>query len=61
MSPVHYPNWEVSVQLAPSTKYEYKFVKINGSGSVLWESIPNRTFQTPQKGAVTLEGTWNMP
>ena len=61
MSPLHYPDWEVSVQLAPSTRYEYKFVKVNGSGGVLWESIPNRSFQAPQKGAVTLEGTWNTP
>ncbi|UFS70797.1 alpha amylase C-terminal domain-containing protein [Geomonas sp. RF6] len=60
MTPVDYPAWQVTVKLPPSRKIQFKFVKINGNGEVLWESNANRTMKTPKKGAVTASATWGI-
>lgn len=42
------PLWSVTVDLAPGTVIEYKFVKVNGTdGTTTWEADPNHTFTVP--------------
>ncbi|GHE97944.1 CBM20 domain-containing protein [Streptomyces fumanus] len=38
-----YPNWSTSVQLPVGTTVQYKYLKRSPTGTVTWESIPNRT------------------
>lgn len=40
-----------------STYVEYKYIKKNGSGNVVWESGANRTLTTPASGSATLNDT----
>jgi alpha-amylase len=35
--------WSVTVKLPVGTSFEYKFVKKLASGSIVWESDPNRS------------------
>ena len=47
-----------TVNIAPSTSFEYKFIKKNGS-NVTWESGANRSYSTPSSPcAVTVSSTW---
>jgi hypothetical protein len=52
LSPADYPTWSVTLSLPASTTFEYKFVKRDGSGTIVWEGGDNRTFTTPASGAV---------
>jgi glucoamylase len=58
LSPADYPTWSVTLSLPASTTFEYKFVKRDGSGTIVWEGGDNRTFTTPASGAVTLHDTF---
>jgi alpha-amylase len=46
LSSAAYPTWRGPIDLAPSTGFEYKFVKKDGS-NVVWETGSNRTYTTP--------------
>jgi hypothetical protein len=42
------PLWSVTVNLAPGTSIEYKFVKVNGTdGTTTWEADPNHILTVP--------------
>ncbi len=56
MSSNDYPVWKVTVSLPTNQQFEYKLIKKEPNGTVIWESGPNRT-HTPT-GAVTLTDTW---
>ncbi|OJT20517.1 alpha-amylase [Archangium sp. Cb G35] len=58
LSPANYPAWSVTLSLPGSTAFEYKYIKKDGSGNVVWESGANRTSTTPAAGTVTLNDTW---
>jgi alpha-amylase len=59
LSSAAYPIWRATVNIAPSTYFEYKFIKKDGSGNVIWESGANRTYTTPTSPcAVTVSSTW---
>jgi alpha-amylase len=58
LSAATYPIWSATVTLPPSTGFQYKYLKKNPDGAVIWESDPNRSFTTPAGGAVTLTDTW---
>jgi len=58
LSPAEYPIWRVTLSLPASTTFEYKFVKRDGSGNVVWEVGNNHTFTTPANGALTLQDTF---
>jgi chitodextrinase len=58
LSPTNYPAWSVTLSLPGSTSFEYKYIKKDGSGNVIWESGTNRTSTTPATGTVTLNDTW---
>ncbi len=48
-------NWRATVTLPPSQTVEYKYIKKDGAGNVIWESGANRTLVTG--GAGTTQGT----
>jgi alpha-amylase len=51
--------WSRQVTLPASTTLEYKFIKKDGSGNVVWESGANRSLTTPTAGASqTVTSTW---
>lgn len=58
LSSANYPTWSVTVSLPGSTAIEYKYIKKDGSGNVVWESGANRTATTPASGGATLNDTW---
>ncbi|HVG59614.1 MAG TPA: carbohydrate binding domain-containing protein [Hyalangium sp.] len=58
LSSANYPTWSVAVSLPGSTYVEYKYIKKDGSGNVIWESGSNRTYTTPASGTATLNDTW---
>ncbi|KAK4235791.1 hypothetical protein C8A03DRAFT_46130 [Achaetomium macrosporum] len=51
------PLWSGTVELAPGTAVEYKFIRVSSSGTVTWESDPNRTYTVPC-AAATVSSTW---
>jgi hypothetical protein len=53
-----YPNWYYDVNVPAGTDIEFKFVKIDGSGNVTWESGSNRTYTTPTDSTGEYVGTW---
>jgi chitodextrinase len=58
LSSANYPTWSVTLSLPGSTAIEYKYIKKDGSGNVVWESGANRLFTTPASGSATLNDTW---
>lgn len=47
------PLWSVTVSFAPGTVIQYKFLKVESSGSVTWEADPNRSYTVPATCATT--------
>ncbi|KAG2412514.1 glucoamylase precursor [Aspergillus terreus] len=39
--------WYVTVTLPAGTTFQYKFIRVSSSGSVTWESDPNRSYTVP--------------
>jgi len=58
LSPVPYPVWSVTLSLPASTTFQYKYVEIDQSGNVIWESTANRTLTSPASGAATQSDTF---
>lgn len=58
LSSASYPVWSKTISLPANTAVEYKYIKKDGSGNVIWESGANRTFTTPASGTVTRNDTW---
>ncbi|GAA1867557.1 carbohydrate-binding module family 20 domain-containing protein [Myceligenerans crystallogenes] len=58
LSAASYPVWKGTVDLPAGTSFEYKYVKIDGNGTVIWESGANRTATVGSGGALTLNDTW---
>ncbi|PYH91397.1 hypothetical protein BO71DRAFT_359468 [Aspergillus ellipticus CBS 707.79] len=55
------PLWTVTVDLPVGTEFEYKFIKEESDGSIVWESDPNRSYTVPTgcSGATaTVSATW---
>lgn len=44
-----YPYWFLPVSVPINTTFEYKFIKKNTNGEVIWESGVNRVFTSPSK------------
>jgi hypothetical protein len=54
------PLWSLTTQLTVGTQFQYKFIKVSSSGSVTWESDPNRAYTVPSdctKG-YTIDSNW---
>ncbi|CAE6470950.1 unnamed protein product [Rhizoctonia solani] len=58
MSSASYPIWTVSVTMPAGTAFSYKYIRKTSSGSVVWESDPNRSATAPSSGSSTLNDTW---
>ncbi|OJJ48020.1 hypothetical protein ASPZODRAFT_131669 [Penicilliopsis zonata CBS 506.65] len=52
------PEWYVQVSLPPGTTFEYKFIKIETDGDLVWESDPNREYTVPDSCTATIVDTW---
>lgn len=58
LSSAAYPYWRATLNLPAGTTVEYKYIKRNGSGAVVWESGANRVLTIPSSGTVTLHDVW---
>jgi alpha-amylase len=52
LTPSNYPSWSGGVDLPPGP-VQFKFVKIDGAGRVIWENGPNHTVDTSQSNTFT--------
>lgn len=57
LSSASYPVWRAELDLPVGTTFEYKYVKVDGNGTVIWESGANRTATVTAAG-LTLSGSW---
>ncbi|KAL5532385.1 hypothetical protein ACEPAF_5955 [Sanghuangporus sanghuang] len=57
LSAATYPIWAVTVSLPVNTNFEYKFIRKETDGSIVWESDPNRSASTTTT-AQTISTTW---
>ncbi|KDR78015.1 hypothetical protein GALMADRAFT_244986 [Galerina marginata CBS 339.88] len=53
-----YPVWSASVPLPAGTTFQYKFIRKETDGSVVWESDPNRQGSVAASGTQTLTSSW---
>ncbi|KAL1941622.1 hypothetical protein VTO73DRAFT_7061 [Trametes versicolor] len=58
LSSASYPTWTVSVSIPAGTTFQYKFIRKETDGSVVWESDPNRQATAPASGTSTLSDSW---
>jgi alpha-amylase len=58
LSPVDAATWSATVTLPGSQFIEYKYIRRNPDGAVVWESDPNRSTTTPSGGTATFDDTW---
>jgi len=58
LDPVHYPAWGATVYLPPNTAFQYKFIRKETNGNIVWESDPNREDTTPASGVQSIATTW---
>ncbi|MEV7971720.1 carbohydrate-binding module family 20 domain-containing protein [Cellulomonas sp. NPDC089187] len=58
LSSASYPVWRGTVPLPVGTSFEYEYVKVDGAGTVIWESGANRTATVGSSGTVMLNDTW---
>ncbi|KAF9732153.1 hypothetical protein PMIN06_005382 [Paraphaeosphaeria minitans] len=53
------PLWSATINLPAGTSFEYKFIKVESSGSVTYESGDNRKYTVPTTSSTaTVETTW---
>jgi len=57
LNPVNYPVWGATVYLPPNTPFEYKFIRKESNGAIVWESDPNRQDTTPASGVQLISTT----
>ncbi|TFK84770.1 carbohydrate-binding module family 20 protein [Polyporus arcularius HHB13444] len=56
LSPASYPVWTANVSIPAGTTFEYKFIRKETEGSVVWESDPNRS--ATASGTENLTTSW---
>jgi len=59
LSSQNYPFWTAALTAPTNTYFEYKYIKIDGSGNVIWESGNNRFYTTGSSGSITFNDTWH--
>ncbi|KAK4183723.1 Glucoamylase [Podospora australis] len=56
------PVWSTTLNLAPGTTFQYKYIRTETNGAVSWESDPNRSYTVPADAcdgaSVTVDSTW---
>jgi hypothetical protein len=52
--------WSYTATLGAGVSFQYKFISVGSSGTIDWESDPNRSFTVPEscETAVTINNTW---
>ncbi|KAI1752466.1 alpha-amylase [Xylaria castorea] len=51
--------WQTTINIAPGSVVQYKYINVASNGAITWESDPNRSFTVPTTcGAVTRSDTW---
>ncbi|TBU31516.1 glycoside hydrolase [Dichomitus squalens] len=58
LSSASYPVWTASVSIPAGTSFEFKFIRKETDGSIVWESDPNRSDTAPSSGSQTLTTSW---
>ncbi|SHL91729.1 Glycosidase [Anaerosporobacter mobilis DSM 15930] len=53
-----YPTWFFDVSVPAGTAIQYKFIKKDASGNVVWESGSNHTVTTPNTGTAEATANW---
>lgn len=53
-----YPTWFMDVNVPAGTTIQYKFIKKDSSGNVIWESGSNHSVTTPSSGTSTVTVNW---
>ncbi|MGP4038428.1 alpha-amylase family glycosyl hydrolase [Gracilibacillus sp. D59] len=53
-----YPKWYYDIAVPVNEQLEYKFIKKDASGNVIWESGSNHTYTVPNQGTDTVTTTW---
>lgn len=48
----NYPDWFLPVSVPASTLIQYKYIKRDSSGNVIWQADPNQSLTTPATGVV---------
>lgn len=53
--------WNATMPIAPGTAFQYKYVQIDSSGNVTWETDPRRraVVDATCRGTVALEDYWS--
>ncbi|KAF1850608.1 carbohydrate-binding module family 20 protein [Cucurbitaria berberidis CBS 394.84] len=53
------PVWTITLPLAAGQAVQYKFVKVSSSGTITWESDPNRAYAAPAcQASASVSSTW---
>lgn len=53
------PVWTITLSMTAGSSIQYKFVKVSSSGTVTWESDPNRAYTVPKcQASASLSSTW---
>ncbi|KAH9058949.1 glycoside hydrolase [Lactarius deliciosus] len=58
LDPTNYPVWAATAYLPPNTAFQYKFIRKESNGNVVWESDPNRQDTTPASGTQSVVTSW---
>ncbi|MBB5356065.1 hypothetical protein HNR43_002045 [Anoxybacillus mongoliensis] len=61
MNPSSYPTWKATIALPQGKAIEFKFIKKDQAGNVIWESISNRTYTVPFASSGSYTASWNVP
>ena len=54
----NYPTWSLMTYLAPGKTIEFKAIKKDGSGNVIWEDGSNHTYTVPETGEGQITFDW---
>lgn len=53
------PVWNITLRMTPGQAVSYKFVKVSSSGTLSWESDPNRAYTVPAcQASVSISSSW---
>ncbi|SHO44261.1 carbohydrate-binding module family 20 domain-containing protein [Anaerocolumna xylanovorans] len=54
----NYPTWKLTVSLPAGKSIEFKAIKKDGSGNVVWQSGSNKTYTVPASGTGSVSISW---
>lgn len=54
----NYPAWQLTVSLPAGKSIEFKAIKKDSSGNVVWQSTPNSTYTVPTSGTGSVSISW---